>query len=329
MMKREAFTLVELPASSKHTRAAFTLVELLVVIGIIAVLIGILLPTLGRAREAARRAQCLSNERELGNALRIYATQYKDQIPIGYMDQSNFNYFVNWNNTNGTKVSMLGLLAVAKLTPNPKAFYCPANDDPSWQYNAPDNAWPAFDKWPNDPHFTTTGLGHTRISYETRPVANWPTNARPWATGPSDEAYWLPYLGTNWTATVGSRLTIALPKFSKLKNKAILTDLIISKEYILRTHKTGINVLYANGSAQWLDLTRYVSRPVPAAPAWTEQDVWRRWASIQEANAFSNPSTYNDYFLCEKDYFGGSSSGIVPPTALPVGIWVNFDRASK
>src|SRR5262249_11846200 len=132
---------------------AFTLVELLVVIGIIAVLLAILLPAITKAQMMARRTKCLSNIRELGTALRIYSIQYKDQIPIGYMDQANFNYFVNWNNSNGTKVSMLGLLAISRLTPNPRAFYCPTVDDEQFSYNTPSNAWPDFNNWPNDPHF--------------------------------------------------------------------------------------------------------------------------------------------------------------------------------
>ncbi len=67
-------------------RAGFTLVELLVVIGIIALLVSILLPTLGAARDRAMTTQCLSNLRQLGIAQASYAADFKGfALPAGYV----------------------------------------------------------------------------------------------------------------------------------------------------------------------------------------------------------------------------------------------------
>jgi type II secretory pathway pseudopilin PulG len=319
----------------RQPATAFTLVELLVVIGIIAILIGVLLPALSKARDKANRVVCLSNMRELSMALRLYAAQNKDQVPIGYMDQQNFNWFVNWNNSNGTKVSLLGLLPLTKLAQNPKVFYCPSVDNDRFMYNTPRNPWPPFEKWPNDPHFTTPGLGHTAITYEVRPMANWPpsTGQTAFSQTYGPEAAWTPYLGTNWKARVANDpskpVVIAMPKLSKLKNKAIIVDLIISHFDVLRTHKTGINVIYANGGGQWVDLTPVLNRTQATGGSWSDQEVWKRWMSIpDDPGAYSNPDGYNDYFLCEAEYYGGPT-GAAPTNKLPVGVWANLDRLSK
>lgn len=67
---------------------AFTLIELLVVIAIVAILAAILFPVFARARRSAYRTQCISNLRQLGNAMQQYTEDWSGRFPSAYCDDA-------------------------------------------------------------------------------------------------------------------------------------------------------------------------------------------------------------------------------------------------
>jgi prepilin-type N-terminal cleavage/methylation domain-containing protein/prepilin-type processing-associated H-X9-DG protein len=160
-------------------RTGFTLVELLVVIGIIALLISILLPSLNRAREQAKRVQCLSNLKQAGNAMLMYANQNKGRLP---MHHGGGNWL--WDVPIQTRDILLGNGGLVRQT-----LYCPTAVDRDvaglWDFvpnsfmvagyfflhkrhpNVPGPA-PTPGPWPALPPTLAAPLGHPPKEYQDR-----------------------------------------------------------------------------------------------------------------------------------------------------------------
>jgi prepilin-type N-terminal cleavage/methylation domain-containing protein len=208
-------------------RRGFSLIELLVVIAIIGLLMAVLLPALGSARAASMRVASMSNQRQLGVALMLYADDFQDRVPLGFSlgpgeGWKQYNYLLRTNPLSATPaMRWMGLLYEHGAFSAPEAFYCPAERDELLQFDTERNPWPPDESAPR-------GMS-TRIGYGVRPLIGWPF--------PS-----------------GAPMPTGMPKMGQLSPRtAIIADLMHKPERLALRHGSGLHITHADGSVRWQD----------------------------------------------------------------------------
>ena len=135
-------------------KKGFTLIELLVVMAIIALLAAILMPALRRARDAAKRTQCLSNTKQFGDALAMWEKDHNAELPIKpNMDRSFINDVPDLDDN--TSLSSL----YPSYVSSHEVFFCPA-DSHSMEYLP---YYEPLSIWAPPAGYTTVGAFSTGI----------------------------------------------------------------------------------------------------------------------------------------------------------------------
>jgi prepilin-type N-terminal cleavage/methylation domain-containing protein/prepilin-type processing-associated H-X9-DG protein len=235
---------------SPRPRRGFTLVELLVVVGIIAVLIGLLLPALGRARRQARAVVCLSNLRELAVVFHTYVNQNKGRAP-GYGADGPLDLLIPRNDT-GTE---------------PQIAFCPEARDFGPLKNAGQIDWSdgtaylAWGAWyARPPAVDVPWWGLRGSSY----------GINRWAYGPDDHTpmEWrvravstrtrrpeaVPLFADAAYPNPGPMETDTPPKSLTTPNYVEDNRLISMRAFCLARHGRAINVTFLDGHAQRVPL---------------------------------------------------------------------------
>jgi len=227
---------MSLQKGGRRFSVGFTLIELLVVIAIIAILAAILFPVFAQAREAARKASCQSNARQLGLAIRMYTQDYDEKFPFGgWLPNGNIGTG-EWQNT------------VAPYIKNKGIYRCPSSTDLDEDPANP-QAW----AWNRNPvsYLYNNQLGRDR-NPKIDSAVNAPADCWMVLDGHSD---WGGMAGVDW---MGRPNTTWLMEDTTFGSAGSLVTGWLSWQgftWGLPRHGGGANVCYVDGHVKFLRLT--------------------------------------------------------------------------